>query len=505
MTSEFRRGARGLFTRLNTPGVGGRILAIPVLLLLAALVRKAWLDLDVAWDSLGYHLPFAGLRAGMLSPSEYRLSRFMTERYNGFPILPSLIQGGLWRATSHIQAANLIGLAGLLPLVGILKKVFRVPLTYSLVALLSIPVVLIQSTSSYVDLFSNCWMASMLLLILAALLHPEDFSIAKVVGVFVCFAVVFNSKMPLEPAALAALGAFFVLLWVTRRRYPRLRFFIRNGGTWSKWGVAGALAVLLAIGLANSAKNWIEFRNPIYPLPIVGGNVIVPGELAAKPDYLARSSRAFRWLLSTVEYRSFEGRRPLWTNGQGDLAADSPAIFMGGNFGALVLFNILWLGFLQSKVRSRLGWAPCWFMGLLTLLTVFMPGAPQSRYYMYWIMCLVLLNLVLIVNGLPGERGRDATILYVGGMASFLLFVLCATGFTYVHRNGTTMKGMAQKVEKRLADANLREGETVCMANTNPFVLIFAPEFHPELRAKYHYKIQEIYGPADCAGLRPLP
>jgi len=67
------------------------------------------------------------------------------------------------------------------------------------------------------------------------------------------------------------------------------------------------------------------------------------------------------------------------------------------------------------------------------------------------------------------------------------------------------MKGMAQKADKRLADANLHEGETVCMANTNPFVLIFAPEFHPELRAKYHYKIQEIYDPADCAGLRPLP
>jgi hypothetical protein len=43
------------------------------------------------------------------------------------------------------------------------------------------------------------------------------------------------------------------------------------------------------------------------------------------------------------------------------------------------------------------------------------------------------------------------------------------------------------------------------MANTNPFALIFAPEFHPELRARFHYKIQERYEPADCEGLRPLP
>ena len=490
--------ARLLFSKLN-------ILTIPVLLLLAAIVRKAWMDLDVAWDSLGYHLPFAGLRAGILSANEYRLSRFMTERYNGFPILPDLIQGALWRATSHIQAANLIGLTGLLPLVGMLKKVFRVPLTYSLVALLSIPVLLIQSTSSYVDLFSNCWVASMLLLILAAILHPERFSAARLIGIFVCFAVVFNSRMPLWLAALAALGVFLVLLWVRRRRYARLRFFTQNGGWRRKLGVTGALAVLLAIAFANPVRNWIEFRNPLYPLPIAGGKVIVPGELAAKPDYLARYSGGFRWLLSMVEYRSFEGRNPLWTNGQGDLPTDSPAIFMGGNFGALVLFNILWLGFLQSKVRGSVGWAPCWFMGAITLVTPFMPGSPETRYYMYWIVCLVLLNLTLIVNYLPGEPGRDARILYVGGMASFLLFVLCATNFVYVHRSGTTMEGMAQKVEQRLVDAHLREGETVCMANINPFALIFTPQFHPELRAKSHYKIQEIYEPADCAGLRPLP
>jgi hypothetical protein len=164
-----------LFKTLSTRDIRSGILAIPVLLLLAAIVRKAWLDLDTAWDSLAYHLPFAGLRGGVLSASEYRLSQFMLERHSGFPILPGLIQGALWRIASRIQAANLIGLAGLLPLVGMLKKVFRVPLTYSLVALLSIPVVLIQSTSSYVDLFSNCWRASMLLLILAPSYTPNAF------------------------------------------------------------------------------------------------------------------------------------------------------------------------------------------------------------------------------------------------------------------------------------------------------------------------------------------
>src|SRR6185437_14512575 len=122
-----------------------------------------------------------------------------------------------------------------------------------------------------------------------------------------------------------------------------------------------------------------------------------------------------------------------------------------------------------------------------------------------WILCLVLLNLSLIVNGLSGERGKDAKVLYVGGMAAFLLFVLCATDFAYIHRNGMTAERIARDAEKRLAAANLHEGETVCMVNTNPFALFYAPMFQPELREKFHYKIQERYDPADCEGLRPLP
>jgi hypothetical protein len=225
----------------------------------------------------------------------------------------------------------------------------------------------------------------------------------------------------------------------------------------------------------------------------------------AKPNYLAGYSQGFRWLVSIAEYKSFEGRRPLWTNGQGDVASDSPALYMGGDFGALVFFNILWLGFLQSKVKERLGWAPCWFMGAITLFTAFLPGSPQARYYMYCVGCLVLLNLVLIVNHLSGERGKDARILYVGGMASFLLFVLCANDFVYIHRSGTTPQRIVRDARKRLVAAHLQEGETVCMVNTNPWALFFAPAFQPELRARLHYKIQEVYDPADCKGLRPLP
>jgi hypothetical protein len=429
----------------------------------------------------------------------------MTERMHGFPILPDLIQGLLWRVTSHIQAPNLIGLLGVLPLVGIIKRLFGVPLTYSLIALWSIPVVLIQSSSSYIDLFSNAWFAAMLMLIWSAVVQPAAFSIARLLCLFTCFAIVLNSKMQLAALALAALGISLLLLWIGNQRYARLRSFVKHAESWRKLGVLGALVTLVALGLENPVKNLIRFHNPVYPSAIVGGKVDPPAEWLGKPDYLAHSSQPFRWLLSVVEYKSFEGRRPLWTNGQGDVAMDSPALFMGGFFGALVLFNVLWFAFLQSKVKERLGWAPLWFMGAITLITAFLPGSTVSRFYIYWIVCLVLINLVMIMNDVSDEFAKDAKILYVGGMASFLVFVLCANGLVYIHQTGMTTERIARDARTRLIAAHLREGEVICMVNTNPWTLFFSPMFQPELRAKLHYKVQEVYEPSDCQGLRPLP
>src|SRR5215203_2340507 len=35
------------------------------------LFAKAWIDMDYNWDSLGYHVPFAALRTGLVSPDQY--------------------------------------------------------------------------------------------------------------------------------------------------------------------------------------------------------------------------------------------------------------------------------------------------------------------------------------------------------------------------------------------------------------------------------------------------
>ena len=95
----------------------------------------------------------------------------------------------------------------------------------------------------------------MLLLILAAILYPERFSVARLIGIFTCFAVVLNSKLQLEPVALAALGVFLVVFWISRRRYALLSVFIENGGMWHKFGVSAALAAFLALSFANAVKN----------------------------------------------------------------------------------------------------------------------------------------------------------------------------------------------------------------------------------------------------------
>lgn len=491
----------------HDPDVAGRILIVPVLLLLAAIIRKAWLDLDTSWDAIEYHLPFAALRVGLTTLVDYHPSNLIMERYYGFPVLPDFIQGGLWLLTNRIQAANFIGLIGVVSLALVLKRLYQVPAVYLLLGLFSVPVILIQSTSSYLDLFVNSWMAVMLMLILSAFLYPGSFTTTRLVGVFASLAIVLNSKFQMLPVAGLALAFLVVLLLVRHAWFDGLSLLDRRTSKPCRLGVVGLLCGLLVLAFANEIKNWVEFDDPIYPIPMAKGKVIVPSEINNKPDYLAHTPQFFRWVISTVEYKSFEGRNPLWTNGQGDVPLTSPALFMGGDFGALVLLNFLWFCFLQLKVKSQFGWRPSWFIGLLTVVTAMLPGSPQTRYYLYWIICLIATNLVLIVDGLAAPQKRDAKFLYLGGMASLLIFVLCATDFAYITRNGEKPRVFVEEVgaKKRLIAGHLRPGETVCVVTDGPYAFMYSPMFNPDLEAQYHYHIREARSPGECATLRILP
>ena len=91
----------------------GRLMLVGALVLLVALALKGWQDIDGAWDSLWYHMPFAALRVGLVSQKQYQISQWLFTYYDGFPSLPDYLQGIAWRLTSRPQAANLVSLFAL--------------------------------------------------------------------------------------------------------------------------------------------------------------------------------------------------------------------------------------------------------------------------------------------------------------------------------------------------------------------------------------------------------
>lgn len=487
---------------------------VAVLVLLAFIAHKGWSDLDESWDSLAYHMPFAALRAGVITQQQYHLSKWISGLYAGMPVLPDYLQGGLWRLTSRAQAANLVNLFALICVASFFRIRHKIPFAYIAAGLLGIPVVLLQTTSTDVDLFTNSFATILLFSSFTAWVEPEHFSITDATIALFCVAIVINSKTQFIVIGSAALFGLALVAYVNRHRLVLMRKQLRLGLTRYLF----ALIILLAVSLAYiiPVRNLVKFHNPIYPVAVNIGPMHLAGQfdsrgLGGEPIYLSHSPQWKRWLLSVVEYNGFDGRNPLWTIAQGDVKLDSRALRMGGTFGALALFNLFLFMILQSRVRRRYGMKPSVFVAVIILVTAFMPASQEIRYYMYWLMCLIALNLFLIENGMDGHERGTLRLVAIAAISSFLLFVLCSNGFRYVHATGHSPEVLVKGagIAKQLEDMHLQDGEAVCLEGKMPRAFLYSPNFNPEAEARFHYQILEGYMPqdraADCGSSRVVP
>ena len=460
-------------------------------------------------------MPFAALRAGVITQQQYHLSKWISGLYVGMPVLPDYLQGGLWRLTSRAQAANLVSFFALICVAAFFRVRHKIPFAYIVAGFLGIPVVLLQTTSTDVDLFTNSFATILLFSTFTAWIDPEDFSIGDAIIALFCVTIVINSKSQFVVIGSAALVALVLVTYVSRRRLVLMRKQLTAGSGWGRYWFA--LIILLSISLAYviPVRNLIKFHNPIYPVAVNIGPIHLPGQfdsrgLGGEPIYLSHSPQWKRWLLSVVEYNAFDGRSPLWTIAQGDVKLDSKALRMGGTFGALALFNFFFLMILQSRTRRRYGMKPSVFVLVTVLGTACMPASQEIRYYMYWLMCLIALNLFLIENGLDGPERRTLRLVAVAAISSFLLFVLCSNGFGYVHANGHSPEVLVngEGIAKQLEDMHLHDGEAICLEGKMPRAFLYSPNFNPVVAARFHYRILEGYIPqdeaADCGSSRVL-
>ncbi len=463
------------------------LFALGAAALLLGMAAKAALDVSWPWDVWYYHLPFAGRIWGILPASAYILTPLDLARFQGYPLLAEALQGLAWKISGRPEAANFVAFAALLSLVAYARLRLGAPWYLTTLALLAVPLVQIHATAAYIDLPANAALALVVLEAMRAVASPSPPSRRALAVVVAAAILTGNMRLQLEPLVLAALA---VIAFCVRRSRGKL----------------AALVLALPLVFASPLKNLVAHHNPAYPVALhVAGHALPFAEepYDSSPPYLEHTPRPWRWVVSLAEV----GIQPLeesrrWTIDQ-YMPPDSRGNRMGGFFGAYVAVNLLALALLAWRARHRAELRPqvravVGGVVVLSLVCSLMPQSHELRYYLVWMLVLVLANV-----GLLAQLARG------GGLRLELGAALVATGFVAVvvaSTRGWHVMPQVYPFEALVRDhvdpavlEGASEGSTICVARP-PWTALYAAPFHPPRR----YAVREVEAPEDCPPAGPL-
>ena len=407
-----REPACDLSRAISILSASGAVLA---LLALAILGVRAAVRLEDRWDTFWYHLPFAALRGGLRIP--YEMNEVMQARYEGFPPLPELLQGILWRLTGSVNATGVINYLALAAFLAYCHTVLKA--RFWLVALIALtaPVVVIHTTVSYVDLFANSLLAIGLSSCLYLYLFPEQSSRTITVGGLGGFIGAAWSKFNLVPVVALGFGLFLMVCLrrpcgnaFQRRRIPLI--------------IAGA-ALLAALPYL---KNFTIYGNPFWPVrsPVLGEWFPYSEDLRKnvaieKPLALQDRSQPVLFLhsLFEIDHPTRYPHRPRWTIDQGNAAI---AFRMGGFWRVGVATYLLATLVLLVVGRGRSGIiASLAIVGTLGVVAV-IPMSHTLRYYMFIPLCwAAAIGMLFPHFKNQAPRSAVALLLVILGLFSYMV------------------------------------------------------------------------------------
>jgi hypothetical protein len=459
-------------------------------LLLISMLVAAWHDASQAWDVNYYHLPFAGRLLGLLPATSYVFSDANLARYQGFGLLAEVAQGIFWRVTGRPESVNLVAFASVPLLAWFAAKRLGVPWALTVLSLLAIPLVHTHATSAYVDLPGNAAASVLVLITLEAYASERPVAARTALLAFLAAGVAANVKPMLEPIALVTL-LFLGVRWARLRAPGQLR----------GWAVG---ALLLPLVFATPLKNLIVYGNPVFPVRLALLGHAMPGTeeaYSSSPVWLEHAPRTARFFCSLFEVglRPFSDPRR-WTLDQWMPPAAS-GYRMGGFFHAYVLAHIGVLAWRFLFRRTRAVRVAVAGFTLLTVVVSLMPQSHELRYYMVWMIVLVLINLWLASQAAEAERSTAQA--WLGGVATLALAtVLLVTRGAYAYPSGSSFDELVHaKVDPRVVES-IGPSERVCV-NQEPFDVLWAPTFHRQ-RGQRDYVLKEAETLADCEGFRVL-
>ncbi|MBW4534665.1 MAG: hypothetical protein KME09_12085 [Pleurocapsa minor HA4230-MV1] len=489
------------------------VLAVSAVVLIVAIFLKAVLDVDNNYDPGWYHLPFAGRIWGILPKSMFiGDEKWFEPRFDGFPLLAHFLQGFFWRITGRMQSTNLVSFLSVIGYLFFLRKFFQVPLYLSAIALFSIPLVLTHASTSFVDLLGNIGVSILVMMSYRFYQSQELPTKSELFMAFLGAAIAVNTKTQLQPLVFVILIAAGI----------RLCWLWRHQVTVQKLTKIVPVALLASVIIyASPIKNTVLYGNPLYPIKVQVAGIVLNHKLS--PEAYEEGNRQLNWLKSVLDINT-----PLtWTPDQwsDDLLRNR----RGGFFGAYVVFNfLLLLGFflrelIQNKSLPKSDRSQSAKFAVLTAIAMSLPplNFPQShelRYFMYWMISLVSLNLYLVA--LPKNLrllGKWLQPKYMGLIyAIFLTIVLVKTQGFYVKPSLITEEQYVNFGVKQQFLSKIQPNDRVCLISKHigknvkrepivalKYVFAYSSYFHPE--KNYDYSIQAALKPESCGDRKIIP
>ena len=441
----------------------------------ALVTVRALTSVDVNWDSLQYHLPYAARAAGMCDAQCLALGTTSEARYLGFPMLFHTAFGLLWRLFGTPAAGHAVTLVLVVALCTYLWQRFAVPLAWAWLALLAVPLVQIHLTASYVDLGGNAALMLGILALLRIMIAEPPASTAPDLAVaWAGLTIAAGTKLLLIPVAAMVWGAIVIAWgyrhWQATRRVP--------------WLWAGGLVLLgIASILPQLLLNTWRFHNPVYPVAIRIAGRVLPGIESLDQSQRTISVSAqwigfpgwLRWLASVMEFDTFRGRSMPWTIDQGDVPRTSQSFRMGGYFCVYVLGL---LALLAARARERRTRPLLLVFAVATGTCMLLPNSHELRYYQFWMMTLIACVLMLAFTPAFASAHQPSTRNAARGVILLALAgVTLMTGAVYLKPTGTRLQDLVEPTTA-VVDA-LPVNSTVCFADENRYALFYTRLFHP--------------------------
>ncbi|QSZ27767.1 hypothetical protein ACETAC_02385 [Aceticella autotrophica] len=453
-----------IFRKDNISSIFAKALA---LIAISLLIIRSISVADISWDSLSYHLPFAAMRVGLLSPHNFVLPEYLIASYNGFPSAIYYLKGLLWLITGRPEAVQLVSILSIILFALFTKKTLNVSAEWIVIGILSIPLIQIGASANMVDVPANMGMAMVALSLYKLLIKTNEITKQDFIWLLVACLIASGSKPQSIIVGNVIFGSYVVVFLLLRKKF-RLEYSNLKA-------LKSAIFWLILCGFAISYPallNTYRYGNPIYPMALNIGSLHLQGVYTAtnwqEPAYLNSLPQVIRWLLSVLEFHAYDLRPIPYSIDQGNVPLSSKSFRMGGYFLPLILMSLFVIMLSTKRMRRDYARRGLLFLFCITIFVSSLPGSNELRYYSFWAVLLVVIAIAQLEWNKNNQALGEIFLFYKAFLVISFLFIIFITGAEYFKWTGPRYSDLVSSFERNRKVFHSNE-KTVFFYDVNDF------------------------------------